>query len=113
MHLAFSALLLLNACTEKSPPPPSGLLSEDQMVEVMTDMHLVETANNLKLMGTDTAYTEYLQAFNAIFRSHGVTKAQFDSSLYHYTVNTEKMPIIYDRMLERMYELEEEVRADP
>ena len=82
------------------------------MVSLMVDMHLVETAQNLKLMGPDSSYTEYLQSFNAIFLSHGVTKADFDSSLFYYTSNTEQMPAIYDKVLEELYELESEVKSD-
>lgn len=91
---------------------PEYLLSEEKMVDVMVDMHLVETAHNLKLMGTDSTYTEYLEKFNSIFESHGVTKADYDSSLMFYTSNTQQMPVIYDKILEELYELEAQVKSD-
>ena len=78
----------------------------------MVDMHLVETAHNLKLMGTDSTYTEYLEKFNAIYPTHGVTKADYDSSLMYYTSSTNQMPAIYDKILEELYELEAEVKSD-
>jgi hypothetical protein len=112
VSLFILALLLFFACQEGKKEAPDFLLSEEEMVNVMVDMHLVETAHNLKLMGTDTTYTEYLEKFNSIFDSHGVTKANFDSSLMYYTSSTEQMPAIYDKILEELYEMESEVKSD-
>lgn len=82
------------------------------MVALMVDMHLVETAQNLKLLGTDSLQTKYQQYFNSIFESHSTSKADFDSSLYYYSTNTDRMNAIYDQLLEELYELESEVKSD-
>jgi uncharacterized protein with PIN domain len=110
--LPFFLAFVFIGCQEGSKQAPDYLLSEDKMVDVMVDMHLVETAHNLKLMGTDSTYTEYIEKFNSIFSSHGVTKADYDSSLMYYTANTEHMPAIYDKILEELYEMESQVKAD-
>lgn len=105
-------VVFLVACQQGAKQPPSYLVSEEKMVDIMVDMHLVETAHNLKLMGTDSTYTEYLEKFNAIYPTHGVTKADYDSSLMYYTSSTDQMPAIYDKILEELYELEAEVKSD-
>lgn len=111
-----TALLLLTvlvvACNEPPPEQPDYLLSEEQMVSLMVDMHLVETAQNLKLMGVDTTNRRYQQYFNAIFDSHEISKAEFDSSLHYYSTRTDRMNDIYDMILEQLYEMESEVKND-
>ncbi len=110
--LLVAGSLLLFACKEKHPKTPGYLLNEETMVAVMVDMHLVETAQNLKILGVDTMQTRYQQYFNAIFESHEITKTEFDSSLFYYTTQTEQMNVIYDKVLEELYELESEVKTD-
>ena len=114
-HLAFillSVSMILFSCKEKKPETPSYLLSEGKMIDVMVDMHLVETAQNLKLMGSDTTNRRYQQYFNAIFESHKTNKSDFDSSLFYYSTKTDQMNAIYDKVLEELYEMESEVKSD-
>jgi hypothetical protein len=91
---------------------PSYVLSEEKMVEVMVDMHIVETALNLKIMTPDSNNTEYDQRFASIFVSNDIRKEQFDSSLFYYSTRTGEMNKIYDKVLERLSELESEVNSD-
>ncbi|MFM1875980.1 MAG: hypothetical protein RL266_1717 [Bacteroidota bacterium] len=110
----FACLLifLLYSCKEKKPLKPAYLLTEEQMVSVMVDMHLVETAHNLKLIGPDSTNAEYKAYFNSIFASHEISKTDFDSSLFYYSTRTQQMNAIYDKVLEDLYELESQVRSD-
>ncbi|MDP6907896.1 MAG: DUF4296 domain-containing protein [Flavobacteriales bacterium] len=100
--------LLLSSCEDKEPKTPDYLLSEEQMVSVIMDMHLIETANNLKLIPSDSVY----QAdFSSIFSTHEVSKEAYDSSLFYYVTETDRMDKIYDKVLEDLYELESEVKS--
>lgn len=106
------ALMTIVGCAEPQQKKPDYLIDDDKMVELMVDMHLVETAQNLKLLGVDTTNRKYQQYFNAIFESHGVSKADYDSSLLFYSTETEQMNEIYDKVLETLYELETESKQD-
>lgn len=106
------AVILLASCEQKMPKRPSNVLDEDQMVSVMVDMHLVETAQNLKVIEPDSTNSEYNRLFESIFVSHGITKARFDSSLYYYSTQTDQMNVIYDKVLEELSELESQVKSD-
>jgi len=98
-------------CDEKNQKQPDYLISEENMVDIMVDMHLVETVQNLKLITPDTTNTNYKEFFESIYKTHGVSKTAFDSSLFYYTSQSEQMNIIYDKVLERLYELESEVNS--
>lgn len=107
-----SIVLFVASCQEKKVEKPNYLIDEETMIAVMVDMHLVETAQNLKLIGHDSTTVPYHEHFESIFESRGLTKTDFDSSLFYYTTQTEQMPVIYDKILEELYELEGQVKAD-
>ena len=104
--------LVSSSCQEKKKETPAYLVDENTMVDVMVDMHLVETASNLKLIEPDSSTVKYNEYFASIFSSHGINKVEFDSSLFYYSTQTEQMSVIYDKVLERLYELESEVNSD-
>ncbi len=108
----FLVVLALASCEEKEPELPAYLLAEEDMVSIMLDMHLVETAQNLKLIDNDTTLRRYQQYYAAIFRTHETTRADFDSSLFYYTTKTDQMSVIYDKVLEELSELESQVKSD-
>ena len=109
--IALLVIGCLFGCNEDKKTKPDYLLEQDKMVEVMVDMHIIETASNLKLISADSATIRYQEMFSSIFVTHEITKADFDSSLFYYATQTEQMPLIYDQVLERMYEMESEVSA--
>lgn len=105
-------LLVALACNEPKQEQPNYLLTEEKMVKLMVDMHIVETAQNLKLMGVDSTNRRYQQYFNSIFESHNVSKTAFDSSLHFYSTKTDKMNQIYDKVLEELHEIESAVKSN-
>jgi len=109
--LSFS-LFLFSCAQEKKAEKPDYLIDENKMVGIMVDMHIVETAANLKVFPPDTARQMYEDYFASIFLTNEVTKAEFDSSLYYYSTQTNQMNVIYDRVLENLSELESEVNSD-
>ncbi len=112
-YLLFSLLVLLSvSCKEDQQKTPDHVIDMDKMVSIMVDMHIVETASNLKVFPPDSAQQMYRNYFESIYLSHGVTKAAFDSSLAYYSTQTDQMNVIYDRILENLSEMESEVNSD-
>ena len=96
--LALSVLLLLVSCNDKQTKvtAPNVLLSEPQMVEIMTDVYVLENAisyrrgkgistNNLKTKGYD-----------AIFSHYGITDSVFFENMDFYNEN----PVIMKRIMD-------------
>lgn len=109
-HLLFSILLFtLFSCNNEKTP--AHVLPSEQVVEIMVDLHLAETAANLKLVGVDSISPSYGQLYEGIFAKHGTTKSAFDSTLFHYSVRPEEMNVIYDQVLERLSELDAKTSA--
>ncbi|MCF8275265.1 MAG: DUF4296 domain-containing protein [Flavobacteriales bacterium] len=107
----FSISLFVVSCQENEPKKPAYLIDEEKMVSMMVDMHIVETAANLKIYNPDSSGLQYDEAFGSIFATNNVSKADFDSSLYYYSTQTDRMDVIYDKVLENLSEQESEVNS--
>jgi hypothetical protein len=103
-------LTLLLSCnsTEKQPQLP---IPQEQMVSIMVDMHLVETAHNMKLTEGDSTRPGHAELNERVFAKHGITKAAFDSALYHYSFHVKEMNTVYDLVLERLSEMDAGLQA--
>lgn len=92
-------LVLVVSC---KPKLPSHVLSESDMESVLYDYHLAqsmaETSNNGGLSVEERRY----ELQQAVFRKHGITEADFDSSMVYYCSDLEKLSIIYGRLTQRM-----------
>ncbi len=93
--LGFGLLLVFAAACSKAP---SGVLSERKMKDVLVDMQLAEA-----VIGTN--YKEYADAgkkealFRSVFEKHGITQAEYDSSLVWYGRNLDVYMKVYDVVL--------------
>ena len=76
--ILFSMGVLLSSCR------PDGVLSSNKMVIVLTDLHRLDGVLQVKsyLHGQKDEEAAY---YDAVLSKHGVTRAEFDSSLVWYT----------------------------
>ena len=97
----YSVVLLLGILAVACSKVPDGLLSEKKMQAVQVDMQLAEAMINLNSKEfPDNAHKEAL--FQSIFRKHGITQAEYDSSLVWYGRNLDIYMKVYDRVLNEL-----------
>lgn len=87
---------------------PSGVLSKSDMVSFLTDLHKLDGTLNAKGMG-NAQDRENLYYYNSLLKKHGITKAQFDSSLVFYTENPKRFNDIYDQVVKNLTAFQEDV----
>ena len=94
--IVVSLCLLTIAC---KPGVPRDIIQPDDMEKLLYDYHVSQA------MATEgegnMEYNERLYKL-AVLKKHGVTEAEFDSSLVYYTRHTEQLHKIYQRLSERM-----------
>lgn len=76
------------------PGVPGHVLSEAVMEDVLFDYHL---AQGMAELGDSMEQRRYLYV-QAVFRKHGITEAQFDSSMVWYLANASYLNDIYQRL---------------
>ncbi len=80
---------------------PSYLLSEEQLVNVLTDAYLSEGASGINVKNVIGEKYDSAYVFNPL-QEHGISKSKFDSTMNFYTQHPQKLKLIYDKVLEKL-----------
>ncbi len=98
-------LILLSGCGMR----PWGILSHDEMVAVLLDVHVAEAA--MKIVDSRAKRIEKQEYYNQVFVKHNITKKQFDKSLDWYARHPKLLVAIYDDVKKEAERLQERVEA--
>ncbi|MCK9448936.1 MAG: DUF4296 domain-containing protein [Bacteroidales bacterium] len=105
-------VLLLGLASCLSSPAkehtPSVLLSQNQMTELLMDIHIAEAALNFKRNLGQAIHEEKQQYFDAVFRNHGLTQELFEENLNYYNRFPDKMEVMYDSITKRLERMQSE-----
>lgn len=85
---------------------PTDVIQPGHMEDILYDYHLsVSMANNLKSdeYYKRKAYQDY------VFQKHGITEAEFDSSMVWYTRHTDELSTIYSNLNKRFKQEKEHI----
>lgn len=97
--LIFSAVLLFSCSSESIP---SGILSEDKMVNVLVDIQLTEGVVSALPVSYDSSQVLYSLLEKDVFEKHGVTDSVFTQSMLYYLEDAAKMDRIYTRVIDSL-----------
>lgn len=108
-------LCLLFSCGKKkeeaSPlPVPAHLLTPHQMAGLLTQVHLLEAAVNLKTAQNQSTNRRDSVAYSDIFQKYQSTYAEFKENFAYYSSKPDELEVIYDEViseLTRMQAVEE------
>ena len=80
---------------------PRGILSNREMREVLYDLHRADGA--IQTAGYNYAHDqEVARYYKNVLDKHGITQAEFDSSLVWFTDNPQIFNKIYPKVIERL-----------
>ncbi|WP_121244284.1 DUF4296 domain-containing protein [Mucilaginibacter phyllosphaerae] len=94
--LFFSVLLYLSAC--KSETTPKGVINEPQMVNLLTDLHIVDGTLYTVPQVPDSLYKYASDKYVQLFKKHHTTAAIFKKSFKYYTTQPDKLQEIYTKV---------------
>jgi hypothetical protein len=99
-------VLLLVACEGR----PKGVLNQNEMTSILTDLHKLDGC--LYEKGYQFGhFPDKAPYYNFVLKKHGITQAEFDSSLVWYTKNPKKFEKIYTDVLIQLTNLDNEIKA--
>ena len=91
---------------------PRGVLSNREMRNVLYDLHRADGA--IQVAGYNYSHDQEVAGYyKNVLDKHGITQAQFDSSLVWYTNNPQIFNKIYPKVMERLeadLSVEEQIR---
>ena len=103
-------LLLLTACGHKDKGfMPERLLTEEEMIDVMTDVQIIEAQINYqKTLETEEGaktvdYKAMTQSYyDQFFEHYGITDSIFSQNIRYYTEQPEVLQRIMDSVVQRL-----------
>lgn len=109
-YLILFVLALSAGCIEKEVEPiPSSVFSIERMTDIMVDIQLIEGGIVIRRYGKTVHADRIVEVYKALFKKHGINKQDLDFSMHYYTDHPKRLEEVYDRILERLSELEAEV----
>ena len=108
LHALIFTLIIISvsvACTRR----PDNVLSRKKMEQVLTDLHKLDGTLMAKGLGFSNE-RENVYYYNQLLAKHGVTQAQFDSSLVYYTRKPKIFQKIYLRVIDNITAFDQDVK---
>ena len=100
--VASLALALLVSCgNKKEAEKPEGLLSERQMIDVLTDAYLIESELNYKRTSGENVVPLQKTYYDQLFEHYGITDSIFDANIYYYSNELGALERIMDSVMNR------------
>lgn len=101
--LFFTTMILLFSCGNKE------VLSPEKLEDVLVDMHLAEGVA-LSLPSDFKNVNAKTDLYTAVYEKHGITSAQFDSTISYYSYDLTTLTEVYDSVVVRIEKYEEQVK---
>ncbi|MDR3706465.1 MAG: DUF4296 domain-containing protein [Paludibacteraceae bacterium] len=93
-------LISLTALSCKKSSQPKDVLPEEKMTSVMIDLYLFDGSASVKQIPVgDSTRIPY---YNAILKKHGITLAQYDSSMVWYAKHTPILQKMHQRVVDSL-----------
>ena len=89
------SILIFMSCGNSTVKKPANLISEDQMVEILFDVILI---NSAKGVNKQLLQNKIENPLNYIYRTHGIDSLQFTESNTYYTYHTDQYNTIYEKV---------------
>ena len=94
------------AC-DSEEKPPSDLLSEDKMADILADIHVAEArVTTMQLRSLDSSVLVFERMQEQIWKKHDVDTSLYRKSYTFYTSNPTYLTEIYDKVEQRLEERE-------
>lgn len=102
LHLLAACLVLFMTVvfTGCKPGIPGRYLQMDEMADILYDYHV---ADGMVQTNFDSPDSVAMRAYSiSILKNHGVSQADFDSSMVYYTRHTRLLQKVYDKIADRL-----------
>lgn len=104
----FLSLIFFGSCDSETKP--KGMIGREKMVEVLTDVHLVNGYTST-VMNLDTIKQVTANYLNVVYKKHQVDSIQFKKSLRYYSEHPKMLSEIYDQVIKKLETKEKEMAS--
>lgn len=103
-------LLFVIACGKKKKEfvAPDGIIKEEEMIKVLSDIHITEATINLRNVSALNTSSLNASLYKNVFVKHKISKKEFEKSYTYYSSNTEIFNDIYDHVITELTKMQAE-----
>jgi hypothetical protein len=110
------SVLLFFGCTQKIESvvePPEDLIPQDQMVDIVTDLFILEAIliDKQRKKSDDFNFSKYY-IHNSILEKYNITRKSFEDSFNYYAHDLKTMDDIYADAITKLSKMQGEVKTD-
>jgi hypothetical protein len=109
-YLFILCLLFLASC--KDDNLPKDLIEEQKMIQIMSELHIIDGYMS-SLSYTDSIRINGKNFYNTVYKNNGITKAQYENSLKHYSMDPVKLDSMYSDVIKIISSKEEMFNKKP
>ena len=103
----FILLSVFFSCTEQAEKKPTHLLSDAQMIDILTEIHLLESAVKLNLIeGLKNDSLNIRDYYDALFMTKPYSYKEFQESFSYFSKRPSQMEVFLDSVLIRIQMME-------
>ncbi|WP_229311037.1 DUF4296 domain-containing protein [Larkinella soli] len=96
-------VLLVQACQNQAEEAPEGLIPEEKMARILTEIHLAEArVSRMSLGSQDSSSLVYKRLEKQIFREFKVDTTVYSRSYTYYSTHPAKLAEVYKRVTEEL-----------
>ncbi|MFN8155166.1 MAG: DUF4296 domain-containing protein [Bacteroidia bacterium] len=96
---------ILCSCSKPKVEVPANIIPADTMVRILTDMHLVEAAIQMRnLSGHDSLHTEAFGRYKFVMEKYKISREQFEKSFRWYSSEPQLFARMYDSVIVHLSE---------
>jgi Domain of unknown function (DUF4296) len=98
--ILFLFLLILQSCSDDPTRFKKGrVIPEPKFVNILIDIHLTDVVTNGYEFYQKFETTDSIDMYSNIFQKHGVSKAEFDTTVAIYSRQPELYLEVYDKVM--------------
>ncbi|MEJ8755500.1 DUF4296 domain-containing protein [Pontibacter sp. H259] len=95
-------LALLGCRQQEETPKPADMVPQDKMVQILSDVHVMEALIEANVPHPDSAAMAYNKQHKAILKKYGISNARFNSTYKYYGENLQEMDRLYEIILDTL-----------
>jgi hypothetical protein len=112
LRIGIMAVVLASFSCVKESRPPEGVLTTDQMVEVMTDLYISEQKFSTLGIARDSMRQVFDLMEGRIFKNLNTTDSVFQYSLDYYMNRPRTLEMIYTALVDSLNLREQRMSSD-
>jgi hypothetical protein len=89
---------------------PKNLIGDAKMVDLLTEIHLVEGSVTPMLLQSDSATQYVMNNYNFLFKKYNTDQDKFKETMHYYVQHPKELDKVYEQVIENLSKMQSEIK---